>query len=199
MIAMTERKKDLGKILNELPESLPEIMDSWHFSKNMRRRVQNRIPFLPTTDEKSARALFWGKKSFGKIAGVVMSVLILAGIFWWRLPSAGEKGAAEMRMLPVETRYIDLDGQGSEEMVSVWRVEGLDHYIVFVGFRGNGEQWDFKYAYPLRGSQVLPVELRDSAGGQGKEVLITYRKPESENYFYLILKDDGRVIAPAAE
>jgi len=196
---MTEQKKDLEKILNELPESLPEIMNGWHFSKSMRRRVQNRIPFLPTTDEKSAQALLWRKKSFGKIAGVAVSVLILAGIFWWRLPAAGQKGAAEMRLQPVETRYIDLDGRGPEEMVSVWRIEGLDHYIVFVGFRGNGAQWDFKYAYPLRGNQVLPVELRDSAGGSGKEVLIRYRKPESESYFYLILKDDGRVIAPVAE
>lgn len=196
---MTEREKDLEKILNELPESLPEIMDSWHFSKGMRRRVQKRIPFLPPTDETFIRVPFRQKKNFGKIAGVAVSVLILAGIFWWRLPAAREKGAAEMRLLPVETRYVDLDGQGPEEMVSVWRVEGLDHYIVFVGFRGNGEQWDFKYAYPLRSNQVLPVELRDSAGGSGKEVLIRYRKPESESYFYLILKDDGRVIAPAAE
>ncbi|MEW6274434.1 MAG: hypothetical protein AB1556_04895 [Bacillota bacterium] len=192
---MTERKKDPEEILKELPQSLSAIMNGWHFSKRMRQRVQKRIAFLPVANDAPDQTPVWRKKSFGRIAWIAASVLILLGIFWWRLPAARQKPPAELKMLPVETRYIDLDGRGSEEMVSIWRIEGLDHFIVFVGFREN-DQWNLKYAYPLHGHQILPVELIDSARGQGKEVLITYRKPESGNFYYLILKDDGRVITP---
>ncbi|MGQ9825358.1 MAG: hypothetical protein ACUVSK_10225 [Desulfotomaculales bacterium] len=194
---MAKEKKSLEKNLKGLPEALPEVMKGWHFSKKMRQRVQKEISFLSLPDETPVWVTPHQKKSYGKIFNIAASVLVLAGIFCWRPPAAGERNAGEMRMLPVETRYVDLDGQNPEEMVSIWRVEGLDSYVVFVGFRENGEQWDFKYAYPLRGSQVLPVELRDSAGGQGKEVWITYQKPESESYFSLILKNDGRIVTSA--
>jgi len=189
-------EKHMERLLTKLPQIIKDNT-SLNFSEDMRKAVhgslnENAAPDWGKDIQKKPSFLF-----LSMVAVVVIFFLLggVGGILLWNY-----QGKISRPLLTqVETRIIDLDGEGAPEMVNTWKVkEGKteqEKLVALIWERSEDGNWRVISSQSIQGGDFLPLEILKPKEQKGRLLVISASNGQ-EQVTYRVLGYDGKEVLP---